>query len=131
VPIFELADRNFNVWWNEFDASFKRVNYGIRFSHNILTGNQDALKVAVQLGYSQRLEAQYAWPYFGKKSNWRFTTNLLLSKSRESYYITSEDKPVFYKSEDEYPLQRTRFGTTLENRISLQFIPKRQIRIQP
>jgi outer membrane protein assembly factor BamA len=120
VPIFELADRNFNVWWNEFNGSFKRVNYGLRFIHNNLTGNQDALKVAVQLGYSSRLDAQYAWPYWGKNRNWRFNTDMLLSKSKESYYTTSEDKPVFYKSNSDYPLQRIRFGTSLENRTSLQ-----------
>ncbi|MEP7320333.1 MAG: BamA/TamA family outer membrane protein [Saprospiraceae bacterium] len=124
IPIFELADRNFNVWWNEFNGSFKRVNYGIRFIHNNLTGNQDALKVAVQLGYSSRLDAQYAWPYWGKNRNWRFTTDLLLSKNKESYYTTFEDKPVFYKSSNDYPLRRTRIGTSLENRTSLQLFQK-------
>lgn len=124
VPIFELADRNFNVWWNEFNGSFKRVNYGIKFIHNNLTGNQDALKVAIQLGYSSRLDAQYAWPYWGKTRNWRFTTDILLSKNRESYYTTFEDKPIFYKSGTDYPLRRTRLGTSLENRISLKLFQK-------
>jgi hypothetical protein len=38
-PIFELADRNFNVWWNEQNRSLKRVNYGIRLRHYNTTGN--------------------------------------------------------------------------------------------
>lgn len=31
--IFELADRNFNVWWNEYDRSFKRINFGLGAQH--------------------------------------------------------------------------------------------------
>ena len=32
-PVFEISDRNFNTWWNEFKASnysdFSRLNYGV------------------------------------------------------------------------------------------------------
>jgi outer membrane protein assembly factor BamA len=60
IPIFELADRNFNVWWDEFNGSLSRVNYGIRFTHNNLTGQQDALKLTAQFGYNNFL-ANSAW----------------------------------------------------------------------
>ena len=38
APIFELADRNFNVWWTEQNRSLSRVNYGIRLSHINFSG---------------------------------------------------------------------------------------------
>jgi hypothetical protein len=30
VPIFELSDRNFNEWWQNYDHDFSRINYGLR-----------------------------------------------------------------------------------------------------
>src|SRR5690606_11490384 len=29
-PIFELSDRNFNEWWQNYDHDFRRVNFGLR-----------------------------------------------------------------------------------------------------
>ena len=33
VPIFELADRNFNVWWTEQNRDFRRTVYGVTINH--------------------------------------------------------------------------------------------------
>jgi len=120
IPVFDLADRNFNVWWNEFNGSLKRVNYGIKFSHNNLTGQQDALRITFQLGYSPRLDLDYSWPFFGKQRSWRFKTEFLYSQNRESYYKTEYDKLVFYRTETNYALQRLRLVTSLEHRTTLQ-----------
>lgn len=119
-PVFDLADRNFNVWWNEFNGSLKRVNYGIKFSHNNLSGQADALKATFQLGYSPRLDMDYSWPFFGKQRAWRFKTEFLYSQNRESYYKTEFDKLVFFRAETNYALQRLRLVTSLEHRTTLQ-----------
>ncbi|PZR24347.1 MAG: hypothetical protein DI538_28210, partial [Azospira oryzae] len=29
IPIFELSDRNFNEWWQNYHHDFSRVNYGL------------------------------------------------------------------------------------------------------
>jgi len=120
VPVFDLADRNFNVWWNEFNGSLKRVNYGIKFTHNNLTGQQDGLKLTFQLGYSPRLNLDYSWPFFGKQRSWRFKTEFLYTQNKESYYKTEYDKLVFYRTETNYALQRLRMVTSLEHRTTLQ-----------
>jgi outer membrane protein assembly factor BamA len=54
VPILALSDRNFNVWWNEFDRSLKRLNYGLDWSQLNLTGRADVLKVKAQIGFTNR-----------------------------------------------------------------------------
>ncbi|MEO6758968.1 MAG: outer membrane protein assembly factor, partial [Saprospiraceae bacterium] len=59
VPLFELADRNFNVWWREFHHSLRRVNYGLDLSYLNLTGHADALKVKGQFGYNNKYELSY------------------------------------------------------------------------
>lgn len=122
VPIFELADRNFNVWWDEFNGSLKRTNYGIKFIHTNLTGQADALKITLQGGYSQKIDLEYTWPYWGKDRSWRFTSNIFYSRNKEAYYNTIENKLVFHKAlkEDEYSLGRFRVNTALEHRTTLQ-----------
>ena len=47
--IFELADRNFNVWWEEQERSLKRINYGGRLTWLNLTGRRDLLKATIRL----------------------------------------------------------------------------------
>ena len=115
VPIFELADRNFNVWWDEFNGSLKRTNYGIKFIHTNLSGQADALKITLQGGYSQKADLEYAWPYWGKDRSWRFTSNVFYSRNKEAYYNTINNKLVFHKAlaEDEYSLNRFRINTCL------------------
>ncbi|MGK0389000.1 MAG: hypothetical protein ACI94Y_001734, partial [Maribacter sp.] len=66
IPIFELADRNFNVWWNQYDHSFKRVDYGVRLYYNNLSGRRDILKGVIQLGYTQKYELEYSMPFINK-----------------------------------------------------------------
>jgi len=62
APIFELADRNFNVWWVEQNRSLRRVNYGMRFYHINLTGRRDRLKTVVQFGFTRKYEiTSYRW----------------------------------------------------------------------
>lgn len=122
VPIFELADRNFNVWWDEFNGSFRRTNYGIKFIHTNLTGQADALKITLQAGYSQKLDFEYAWPYWGPNRSWRFTSNIFYSRNKEAYFNTIENKLVFHKASGDgnYSLNRFRINTSLEHRTTLQ-----------
>src|SRR5574339_945401 len=39
-PIFELSDRNFNEWWQNYDHDFKRVNYGPRLYQFNMRGDR-------------------------------------------------------------------------------------------
>jgi len=51
--IFELADRNFNVWWTEQNRDFDRVNYGVNVDHINVTGRKDKLRIKLQHGYTK------------------------------------------------------------------------------
>ncbi|MBK7559918.1 MAG: hypothetical protein IPI54_17655 [Chitinophagaceae bacterium] len=53
VPQFNLVDRNFNEWYKTYNASFDRVNYGLKFVHYNLSGRRDQLRVYFINGYSR------------------------------------------------------------------------------
>lgn len=100
--IFELADRNFNVWRKEQNYSFKRVNYGVALDHINLTGRKDKLKLKLQRGYQHKYEITYDFPYIKKR--WGLSTNILYSENREIAYKSFNNKPQFFKSPSENKL---------------------------
>ncbi len=116
--IFELADRNFNVWWQEQGRSLDRVNYGLRMDHINLTGHRDRLKVKLQFGYTRKYELRYDYPYLNRK--WGFSGSVFFSERKEIGYITQGNKTLFHKEEDERRLlSRFRIGGTVNFRPEL------------
>ena len=106
--IFELADRNFNVWWEEQDRSLKRINYGGRLTWLNLTGRRDLLKATIQFGYTKKFELSYNRPMLGKSRNLGGFAEIHYSNRKEIAYITEESKLLFKKQVGE-PLLLTRF----------------------
>jgi len=113
VPILELADRNFNVWWQEFDRDITRVIYGGRVAHYNLTGRRDKIKFIAHTGYQRKLELTYDLPnVIGE--NWGLGVNLFFSDRKEIGYKTENNKTLFFQAEDERVLlKRFRVGTKL------------------
>ena len=109
-PVFELADRNFNVWWDEQNRSLKRVNYGIRFVHLNTTGHKDPLKLQFHLGYTQKLELVYSFPSLNKGQTFGMIGEFFYARNREIAYKTVDNKLLFERREEEFPLQRFRSG---------------------
>ncbi len=118
-PIFELADRNFNVWWQEQNHSFKRVNYGIRVSYLNPTGNADKLKLTIQDGYTKKYELDYFVPGLNKAQTLGFFANVFFARRKEIAYITSENKLLFDGFEEQFQLSRFRIGGGLSYRPGL------------
>jgi outer membrane protein assembly factor BamA len=110
LPIFELADRNFNVWWKTKD--FSKVNYGMYVSHNNFRGRNEKLKVLIRAGYDQNYFLSYEIPYITKKQNFGVGFQIGKSQSREIPYATHYDKHVYYKDETGYALKE--FYTRLQ-----------------
>ncbi|MBK8701211.1 MAG: hypothetical protein IPN29_17405 [Saprospiraceae bacterium] len=108
APIFELADRSFNVWWKEMNCDLDRVNYGVRIDHLNTTGRKDKLKLKFQLGYTRKYEIDYSYPYlFG---TWGFGALVSFSENKEIGYRSLGNKVLFKKYDDERVLLR-RFRT--------------------
>ena len=95
-PIFELADRNFNVWWKEYQRSLKRVNYGLDWTQLNLTGNADILRAKFQFGYSNKYELQYRRPAINRRKTLGFEAGVTYSRSHEVAYMTEDNKLRFH-----------------------------------
>lgn len=101
APEFMLIDRNFNVWWNNFDADLNRTVYGINFLHNNLTGNNDKLSVSLSAGYTRKINVNYFAPVFKNNFNHGIALGCSYSALKEFNYQTSDsNKQRFYSTKN-------------------------------
>lgn len=113
IPIFSLADRNLNVWLNEFNASFRRVNYGMRFYHFNASGNNDRLRLITQFGYRQRYQLSYERPYINKSQTIGWNNSFRYDSTREINYRSLNNKQLFFDNNDLKQFQVFRFESNL------------------
>ena len=80
-PIFEISERNFNTWWEEFSANnysdFSRLNYGVSFNWENFRGRNELLKLKIRKGFKEHYLLAYEVPYFNKNKTIGMNTNLL------------------------------------------------------
>jgi hypothetical protein len=119
IPLFELADRNFNVWWSEFNRSLKRVNYGISGTHLNLSGRADILRLNLNFGYTNRYEAVYERPWFNRRQTLGFRTAIGYSRNHEVNYRTLDNKQLFSVDPDIWQRKRLYANLTLNWRPKL------------
>lgn len=115
VPIFELADRNFNVWWKDQKRSFSRVNVGLRLKYLNPTGNADRLQLVAQTGYTQKYQFEYFFPYINRAQTIGLSASLFYATNKEVNYRTQNNRQVFYV-EDNSIFSRARTSIGLQYR---------------
>lgn len=100
IPKFQLVDRSFNEWVHKYHASLERVNYGINFVHNNLTGRKDKLKLSLITGYSQNISGSYSPSYSNKKLTTGYSVGAGYSQMREIPYFTNyQNQSLFLKGD--------------------------------
>lgn len=119
VPILTLSDRNFNVWWNEFNRSFKRINYGVDWTQLNLSGSADALKVKTQFGYTNQYELGYRSPGLNKSRTLGLEAGISYSRAHELSYKTLDNKLEFLKVRESWQLKQILATVTLVSRPKL------------
>ncbi|MGC4079317.1 MAG: hypothetical protein QM702_20210 [Rubrivivax sp.] len=98
----QLADRNFNVWWEEQHHALDRINLGIYVQHKNVTGNLDRLTLSVHAGYTQQLTGTYTFPYLDRKQKHGIALSGGYSRSRELAYATVDNKLLFAHDADRF-----------------------------
>ncbi|MCU0347200.1 MAG: BamA/TamA family outer membrane protein [Saprospiraceae bacterium] len=118
-PILEMADRNFNIWWDTYDHDLSRLNWGIRFYHTNLSGRRDQLKAVVQQGFTKKYELIYTMPYLNRHKRLGANVNFLHTRERQIGYSTLGNELLFTNDRDRLLLQRLRIGAGLQYRRKL------------
>ncbi|MBL7870492.1 MAG: BamA/TamA family outer membrane protein [Cyclobacteriaceae bacterium] len=95
VPIFELSDRNFNEWWQNYDHDFKRVNYGLRLYQYNFRGRNETLRLTAQFGFTRRFELSYRIPYIDRQQKHGLIFDFNFSEPKNLGYNTEDHKLVF------------------------------------
>ena len=116
-PIFELSDRNFNEWWQNYDHDFKRVNYGLRLYQFNMRGRNETLRFIAQFGFQRRFELMYRFPYIDKRQTHGLSVELGFHESKNIAYQTEDHKYVFLES-DQILRNERRAGLTYTYRNS-------------
>ncbi|MBY5958132.1 BamA/TamA family outer membrane protein [Membranicola marinus] len=109
IPIIELADRNFNVWWSEHNRDIKFLNLGMNLKLRNITGNADEIDVLAQWGYDRKFILNYESPYFDPGRKWNFDFRTYYASNKELIYNTLDGKPQYLRDDDQF--LRSRFET--------------------
>lgn len=100
IPIFEVAERNFNTWWQHRD--FSRVVYGMSLSWRNVSGRNDVITSSLRLGYTQRMSLGYSLPNIDRRKRFGIGLSGFYLRNREVQLETVNDQPVFFKQEGIY-----------------------------
>ncbi len=91
-PIFEISDRNFNEWWQNYGHDFKRVNYGIRIDQRNFRGRNETVRINAQLGYTRNFALLYSIPNLDAKQKHGLSFGLDYGEPKNLAYFTSGHK---------------------------------------
>jgi outer membrane protein assembly factor BamA len=100
IPLFELADRNFNDWWVNRNRDFSRVNYGGKLYKYNMRGRNERLRLIAQTGFTNKFELNYRVPYISKKQKEGMIFNVSYKDRKNLAYITEDHLPRFTDSEN-------------------------------
>lgn len=113
---FKLIDRNFNQWWVEQHRSLDRVNYGIKFIQNNVTGRNDNLDVWLITGYTQQVTLRYDLPFVDRRLKHGFNVGFVYASQKELNYATGDNKQLFFRQDDIFVKKLTRYDLTYSYR---------------
>jgi outer membrane protein assembly factor BamA len=91
-PIFELSDRNFNEWWQNYGHDWKRVNYGIRLYETNFRGANEKIRLTTQFGFTRKFYLTYVIPNIGKTQKHGLTFDVGYDEPKNLAYFTDDHK---------------------------------------
>ena len=98
-PIFEVSERNFNSWWNEFKASkfsdFSRLNYGLFLNWNNFRGRNELIQLKIRRGFKEHYLISYQLPFINRSKTLGLNTDLQMFRRKKTFYKTENDS-LFY-----------------------------------
>lgn len=109
IPIVDIADRNFNEWW-ERGHKLNRLVYGINIKYSNFRGRKEILDLTLQGGFTNKYELFYTIPYLNKNQKSGIKIKFHYSTNKNVAYETYANKLHYLKEEK---ILRERFFTGL------------------
>jgi len=100
VPIFEVQDRNFNMWWET--KSLHRASYGLYLNRENFRGRKEELSLFAEFGYTERYGVSYTVPYLTKKQTSGAGFSFAYSRNHEIPYMTIDNQVVYFDDQAKY-----------------------------
>ena len=94
MVFFKPVDKSFGEWWNDKDRSLDRINYGLRLSHNNITGRNDKLRLSIMNGYTRQVTIQYFGLRLDPALKWSTNAGVSYGQNREVNYMTLRNKQI-------------------------------------
>jgi len=94
-PILEVADPNFNTWWETKDV--ERLNWGAMVMDRNFRGRKEKLGFLLQLGYSKKAGLFYDVPYTEKHQKIGYGLYTSYVQNYEAIYGTNNNKRLFVR----------------------------------
>jgi len=117
LPILEIAERNFNVWWQTKD--FSRLVYGGVLTWNNFRGRNEEVGATIRLGYTQRISFFYKIPFINKKRKSGLNFGFAYSRNHQTAVKSFLNEVVYFKDEDKYARSETGASISFTHRADL------------
>lgn len=105
IPYFKIVTRNFNTWWVEENHTLDRVEYGLKFMQNNVSGRNDNVNLWIVAGYTQQFSLRYDNPNIDNKLKNGLNVGFGFRRNRELNYGMDSARPnkiVFVKQPDRF-----------------------------
>jgi len=102
LPYFKVVDRNFNEWLVQNKGSLARINYGLKFIQNNVSGRNDKLNIWLISGYTRQATIRYENPFIDKNLKHGINVGFSYSRTHEINFATEFNKQKFLKVPDQF-----------------------------
>ncbi len=106
-PRFDLSDRNFNEWWQNYDHDIKRVVYGLKLYQYNMRGRNETLLLTALFGFQRNFAIGYRIPYIDKKQKQGLSFNFEFIEAKNLAFKTEDHKLQFINSTELLKIKRT------------------------
>ncbi len=107
-PFVSLADRNFNVWWDDYDHKLNRLNIGADINRINFRGRNEQLGIQFQAGFKKHIYLYYTNPFIDKSLKHGMSASIQYHTGKEIQVQTDSNKQVFFRDENTNPYRSLR-----------------------
>lgn len=101
-PNITLADRNFNIWYNDYHMQLSRLNYSLKWRQQNMQGLNRTLETILQFGFNTGASIKYTIPYIGKKQNSTIVATFNYTNARQFHHQIANNKQLFFKDGNKF-----------------------------